>query len=125
MKYIAKLNGKQYEVEVEKVKNNYTPISRNSGTAPQSLLVADVPVPPILANVADAGETAVTSPLPGSVLAVKVSVGQTVKAGQVLILLEAMKMENEIVAPVNATVKKIIVIKGASVNTDDVLVVLG
>lgn len=63
--------------------------------------------------------------MPGSILSVSVSVGQTVKAGQVLLILEAMKMENEILSPRDGTVTAVNVAKGASVNSGDALVVIG
>ena len=72
-----------------------------------------------------AGETPVNSPMPGSIFKVECTVGQSVKAGDVLIVLEAMKMEIEVSAPVDGTVKAIAVSTGATVNTDDLLVTLG
>ena len=63
--------------------------------------------------------------MPGTILEVKAAVGQTVKAGDVLFVLEAMKMENDIVAPVDGTVKQLLVSKGSTVSTDDVLAVIG
>ncbi|MBR5730825.1 MAG: biotin/lipoyl-binding protein, partial [Firmicutes bacterium] len=66
----------------------------------------------------------VTSPLPGNILSIKVSNGQSVKAGDVLIIIEAMKMENEVLAPQDGVVKQILVGKGAVVATGDVLVVI-
>ena len=72
-----------------------------------------------------AGETPVNSPMPGSIFKIECSVGQSVKAGDVLIVLEAMKMEIEVSAPVDGTVKAIAVSNGATVNTDDLLVTLG
>ena len=72
-----------------------------------------------------AGETAVNSPMPGNIVKVECSVGQSVKAGDVLIVLEAMKMEIEVSAPADGTVKAIAVSAGATVNTDDLLVTLG
>jgi len=63
--------------------------------------------------------------MPGTVLSVKAAAGTAVKAGDVILVLEAMKMENDIVAPEDGTVKQILVSKGSSVNTDDVLAVLG
>ena len=65
------------------------------------------------------------SPMPGSIFKVECTVGQSVKAGDVLIVLEAMKMEIEVSAPVDGTVKSISAVVGSTVNTDDLLVVLG
>jgi glutaconyl-CoA decarboxylase len=62
--------------------------------------------------------------MPGTILAVKASAGQAVKAGDVIVVLEAMKMENDIVAPCDGTVKEIVVTKGTTVNTDDVLAII-
>ena len=72
-----------------------------------------------------AGETAVNSPMPGNIFKVECKPGQAVKAGDVLIVLEAMKMEIEVSAPVDGTVKSVAVNVGGTVNTDDLLVVLG
>ena len=74
---------------------------------------------------AAAGAANVTAPMPGTVLDVKVSVGQAVQAGETVVVLEAMKMENEIPAPAAGTVTGILVQKGATVDTDAVLVTLG
>ncbi len=63
--------------------------------------------------------------MPGTVLKVVAGPGTAVKAGEVILVLEAMKMENDIVAPADGTVKQVLVSKGSSVNTDDVLAVLG
>lgn len=63
--------------------------------------------------------------MPGTILKAAVAVGDTVKAGAVLVVLEAMKMENDIVAPCDAKVLQVLVAKGSTVNTDDILVVLG
>ncbi|MEG1875892.1 MAG: biotin/lipoyl-containing protein, partial [Angelakisella sp.] len=65
------------------------------------------------------------APMPGTILKSSVAVGDAVKSGDVLVVLEAMKMENDIVAPANGNVVQVIVTKGSKVNTDDVLVVLG
>ena len=65
-----------------------------------------------------------TAPLPGNVLQVKVSVGQAVKAGDVLVIIEAMKMENEVAAPSDGVVKQIVANKGAVVATGDTLLVI-
>ena len=74
---------------------------------------------------APAAGTKVTAPMPGTVLKVVAAEGAAVKAGDVILVLEAMKMENDIVAPENGTVKQLLVSKGSTVNTDDVLAVLG
>ena len=83
------------------------------------------PVPAAAPVSVGAGETPVNSPMPGSIFKIECSVGQSVKAGDVLIVLEAMKMEIEVSAPVDGTVKAIAVSNGATVNTDDLLVTLG
>ncbi|MDO4349584.1 MAG: biotin/lipoyl-containing protein, partial [Eubacteriales bacterium] len=72
-----------------------------------------------------AGGEKVTAPMPGTVLDVKVSQGASVKKGDILLILEAMKMENEIMAPCDGTVKQVVVNKGASVNSGDALIVIG
>ena len=79
--------------------------------------VAPVAAPAPVANVS-AGASAVKAPLPGVVVGVKAQVGQAVKAGEAVVIIEAMKMENEIVAPTAGTIKAIYVQKGASVQTD-------
>ena len=89
---------------------------------------APVPTPaPAAAPAATvaAGETAVKSPMPGNIFKVECSVGQSVKAGDVLVVLEAMKMEIEVSAPADGTVKAVSAAVGTAVNTDDLLVVLG
>ena len=72
-----------------------------------------------------AGETAVNSPMPGNVFKVECKVGQSVNAGDVLVILEAMKMEIEVAAPCAGTVKAVSATVGSAVNTDDLLVTLG
>ena len=87
---------------------------------------APAAVPTAAAPVAvAAGETAVKSPMPGNIFKVECSVGQSVKAGDVLVVLEAMKMEIEVSAPVDGTVKAVSAVVGTAVNTDDLLVTLG
>ena len=86
---------------------------------------APAPAPAAAPVSVGAGETPVNSPMPGSIFKIECTVGQSVKAGDVLIVLEAMKMEIEVSAPVDGTVKAIAVSTGATVNTDDLLVTLG
>ena len=81
------------------------------------------PAAPKAAAPVSAGGSAIAAPMPGKVLDVKVAVGSVVKAGDLVLLLEAMKMENEIFAPADGTVAEVRVRGGESVNTGDVLVV--
>ena len=83
------------------------------------------PAPAAAPATVAAGETAVNSPMPGNIFKVECSVGQAVKAGDVLVVLEAMKMEIEVSAPVDGTVKSVSAVVGTAVNTDDLLVTLG
>ena len=120
MKYRVTLNDKVYEVEVEK--GEAILVDEYERMAPVAPAVASAPVAPAVApapaqNV-NASASAVKAPLPGVVVAVKAQVGQAVKAGEAVVIIEAMKMENEIVAPVAGTVKAIYVQKGTSVQTD-------
>lgn len=128
MKYKVTLKGKTYEVEVEKgeamIVDEYAAYAPAPAAPVAAAPAVGAPVPPPAAPAAVAAGTPVTSPLPGNVLAVKVSVGEAVKAGQLLVLVEAMKMENEIVAPVDGVVKQILTDKGAVVATGDTLLVI-
>lgn len=118
MKYEITLNGKIYEVECEECEAVLTaPVA-----APAAPVAA--PAAPVASQSVSAEGTSVPSPMPGTILSINVSVGQTVKSGDVLMILEAMKMENDISAPCDGTVKQILVSKGSTVNTDDVLVVI-
>lgn len=127
-KFNITVNGKSYEVEVEELGGVASaPVSRPA--APVASAPKAAPAPAAApkaapAPVAGDGEV-VASPMPGTILDIKVNVGDTVASGAVLLILEAMKMENEIMAPVAGTVKSITVSKGASVNSGDVLVVIG
>lgn len=129
MKFRVTLNGKTYEVEAEKG----APMPETAYTAPAAApapavevpaAAAPAPAPASAAAPAAVSGTVVSSPLPGNVLAIEVNPGEAVKAGQVLVLIEAMKMENEIVAPCDGVVKQILVNKGAVVATGDKLLVI-
>ena len=121
MKYTATLNGKQYEVELERI-DAYEPMPRYGEAPAAAPKAAPAPAAAPAAPAGAAGAVAVTAPMPGKILGVKASAGQAVKRGQVLLILEAMKMENEIVAPQDGTVASINVNKGDTVNSGDVLV---
>ena len=116
MKYRIKLNDKVYEVEVEKgeaqLLKEYDAVSApTAAPAPVASAAAPVAAPAAPA----ASGNAVPAPLPGTVVDVKVSVGQTVKRGDVVMLIEAMKMENEISAPTDGKIVSILVQKGSKV----------
>ena len=130
MKYKVTLNGKTYEVEVEKGKaillDEYEALApapaaaAAPAAAPVAAPVAAAPAAPV--NLA-AGET-VAAPMPGNILRIDVNQGDVVKSGQVLVILEAMKMENEIVAPKDGTVAQVVTSKGAVVDTGSPLVII-
>ncbi len=130
MKYIVTLNGKNYEVEVEETEAVIVGVTDAAPAVPAAPAAAPSPAPAAAtsapaAPASAADGTRVLSPMPGNILAVNVSVGAAVKAGDVLLVLEAMKMENDIVAPCDGTVKQILVQKGSTVATDDLLAVVG
>lgn len=128
MKYVVTLNGKNYEVEVEETDAVITAVTDAAPAAPVAAAapVATAAAPaPAAAPAAAADGQKVLSPMPGTILSVNVSVGSAVKAGDVLLILEAMKMENEIVAPCDGTVKQLAVQKGSTVATDALLAVVG
>ena len=108
-KFHVNVNGTPYEVEVEEIAAGAAPAAPVQGAAP-----------PVAA-----GATSVTAPMPGNILDIKVKVGDMVEANTVVIMLEAMKMENEIFAGAAGKVTAINVTKGSTVNSGDVLVVIG
>ena len=129
MKYKVTLNGRTYEVEVEAGKAvllaEYEAVAPAApAAAPVATPAAAAPAAPAAPAITGAGES-VNAPKPGTLLKVNVQQGQAVKAGTVLCVLEAMKMENEILAPKDGTVTQVAAVKGASVDTGAVLVVIG
>ena len=131
MKYKVTLNGRTYEIEVEAGKAMLLDEYEAIAPAPVAAAPAAAPVAapaaaaaPAAPAVTGAGEP-IVAPMPGNILKVNVSAGQAVKEGDVLVVLEAMKMENEILAPKNGTVTQVLVSKGASVDTGAPLVVIG
>ena len=134
MKYKVTLNGRTYEVEVEAGKamllDEYEAIAPSAPAAaapvaaPAAAPAAPAAAAPAAPVVTGSGEM-VAAPMPGTILKVNVKNGDAVKEGQVLLVLEAMKMENEIMAPKSGTITQVAVQKGASVNTGDALVFIG
>jgi biotin carboxyl carrier protein len=124
-KYNIVVNGTTYQVEVDEVGGTSAPsiaVAPSAGAPTGAAPATPAPAAPAVAP--SAGAETISSPMPGTVLEVKVTPGQAVKAGDVLLILEAMKMENEIMAPSDGTVDTVPVAKGASVNSGDVLVTL-
>ena len=132
MIYNVTINDKVYEVEVEKGKANLIRTTAvQAAPAPAAAPVAAAPAaapapaaPAAPAASVQAGTTPVNSPMPGTILEVKVAVGQTVKEGDLVVILEAMKMENEIYAPCAGTIAQVLTNKGASVDTGAPLVTI-
>lgn len=126
MKYKISLKGRTYEVEVERgeamILNEYDSLAPapavSAAPAPQAAPAASA------APAQTAAGTAVKAPLPGNVLSVNVNLGDAVKAGQLLVLIEAMKMENEVFSPSDGVVKQILAPKGAVVSTGDTLLII-
>ena len=134
MKYKITLNGRTYEVEVEAGKamllDEYeaiaptAPAAAPAAAAPAAAAPAAAPAAPAAPAVTGAGD-AVNAPMPGTILKVNVQNGQAVKEGDLLVVLEAMKMENEILAPKNGTITQVLVSKGSTVDTGAPMVVIG
>ncbi len=131
-KFLIKVNGNQYEVEVDEVRDGSVPVYTPAVAAPvasapvsaPAAAPAPAPAPAAEKKPATGGSTGsvkVSAPMPGTILKVVAGVGDSVKRGDVLVILEAMKMENEIVAPSEGVVASINVTKGTSVNAGDLL----
>jgi len=121
-KFVINVNGKSYDVEVEEIRNGVavaTPVVSAPAAAP-----APQAAPAAPKSTGTAGSVKIEAPMPGNVLKVNVKVGDTVAEGQAVAVLEAMKMENDIVAPSAGTVASVNVSVGDSINTGDVLVTL-
>ncbi len=132
MNYVVTLNGKKYDVEVNESEAVITSVSNAAPAAAPVAPVAAAPAPaastapsaPAAVVGTAVSGTQITSPMPGTILKLNIAEGQAVKAGDVVLILEAMKMENEIVAPCDGTIKQLLVSKGSTVDTDQILAVL-
>lgn len=122
--YKIYVNGQAFDVSVEEVGGSVASASEPAPAAAPAPRPAAAPAPaaPTVSGPVPAGASSVKSPMPGTILGIKVAPGQAVKKGQVLVILEAMKMENEICATGDGTVAAVRVQVGQSVNTGDPLV---
>lgn len=118
-RYLVNVNGTEYEVAVEVLAEGEV---RKAAPAPAA---APAAAPAPAATPAPAGGETVASPMPGTILSVAVKAGDAVKKGDLLVVLEAMKMENEILAPCDGTVASVAVSQGAMVESGATLVVIG
>ncbi len=132
MKYKVTLKGKTYEVEVNQGEamlldeyEAYAPAPAAAPAAAAPAAAPAVPAAPAAPAVAAAAGEQVVSPMPGTIVKVNVKAGQAIKSGEVLAVLEAMKMENEIMAPHDATVVQVLTEVGTKVDTGTPIIVLG
>ncbi len=129
MKYRVTLNGKNYEVEVEQgeaqlINVTDATVAATPAVAAPAAAAPAAPAPAVSRSVAAGEGEPYLAPLPGTIVNVAVSAGAAVKKGQLLVVIEAMKMENEVVSPRDAVVTSVAVSRGQSVNTDDLLLTL-
>ncbi|MBE6529595.1 MAG: biotin/lipoyl-binding protein [Ruminococcaceae bacterium] len=117
--YRVTVNGVAYDVSVEEIEGN-TPVAVSA--VPKVAPAAPKAAPAAPAASVPAGANTVKAPMPGNILKVAVKAGDSVKKGALLCVLEAMKMENEILAPADGTIDTVAVAPGATVATDAVLV---
>ncbi|GAB6087613.1 biotin/lipoyl-containing protein [Alkaliphilus crotonatoxidans] len=123
-KFNISVNGVSYEVEVEEIKEGVAVSPRPAAPVAAPKPAAAAKPAPSAPGEAPDGATTVTAPMPGNIWKVLVKEGEAVKQGQVLIILEAMKMENEIMAPADGAVASLYVKEGVAVNGGDLLVAL-
>ena len=125
-RFLIKINGKTYDAEVEVIGASAAApaVPPAPAAAPKAAAPAPAPAAPVAAPKAG-GPANVTSPLPGTVLRLVKNAGDTVAAGEVVMIVESMKMENEVVAPEAGRIASIAVAAGSAINTGDLLFTLG
>ncbi len=117
--YTITVNGTVYDVSVEEKSGGAAPAAPSAPAAAPAPAPAPAAAAPKAAG--NAGSVSITAPMPGKILDIKANAGQAVKKGDVVLLLEAMKMENEVVAPQDGTIASVNVGSGAMVESGDVL----
>ncbi len=122
--YKVNVNGTEYKVSIELISETEAAAPVAAAPAPAAPVAEAAPAPAAPAAAAPAGGEKVNAPMPGTILSVNVKVGDAVKKGQVLVILEAMKMENEIMAPVDGTVTFVGVNQGATVESGSAICVI-
>ncbi len=123
-KYKITVNGQAYEVELEEV-GEFAGAEAPAAAPAPAAKAEPVKAAPAAKAAAPAGAETIKCPMPGTILSINVQQGAKVKKGQVLLILEAMKMENEIMSPRDGVVSAVLTSKGSSVNTGDGLIALG
>ncbi|MCD8095256.1 MAG: acetyl-CoA carboxylase biotin carboxyl carrier protein subunit [Ruminococcus sp.] len=118
-RYNITVNGKAYDVAVEEIGEGEAPVAAAAPAPTAPAAAASAPAAPV------AEGTKVTAPMPGTILDIKVNVGDTISSGQAVAILEAMKMENDINAPCDGKVLSVNVTKGAAVETGTLVCVIG
>lgn len=122
--YNITVNGNTYLVEVEEVANGAVAAPVNAAPVAAAPAPAAKPAAPAKATASAGGRIKINAPMPGNIVKVNVTAGAAVKKGDTLCVLEAMKMENEIKAPEDATVNSVLAKAGASVTSGELLVTL-
>ncbi|MDR0904017.1 MAG: biotin/lipoyl-binding protein [Ruminococcus sp.] len=120
-RYNITVNGVAYDVSVEETdgQNAAAPVAPAPAAVSAPAPAAPAPAAPVVS-----GGTQIKAPMPGTILDIKATAGSSVKKGQVILVLEAMKMENDIVAPIDGTLASVNVEKGAAVTSDQILAVI-
>ena len=120
-KYKITVNGQTYEVEVEEIGGQTPEPTQTTATPAVTETTQPKPQPKPNNPAAVAGKQKITSPMPGTIMSIKTKPGDKIQKGDVIMILEAMKMENEIIAPEDGVITSIDTSEGASVNTGDIL----
>ena len=123
-RFLIKINGKTYDAEVEELRGAAAPAVSFAPAAAAAPVAAAPVAAPAAAAPAASGPASVTAPIPGTVLRLEKAIGDAVAAGDVVMIVESMKMENEVVAPAAGKITGISVAAGSAINTGDILFTL-